>query len=337
MKKTKLLIVFGGQSSEHDVSLMSAKNVYKNVDADKFDVSLMYINPEGQWFTVDDIVEDETRGVSLDLVKQVFVFGSETYRPDVIFPVLHGKNGEDGMLASLGQLLNLPVVGPDMTASSVSMDKLFTKQIVAQNGVLVAPYRTLRRGEKSSYSELAGQLSPDLFVKPTRAGSSVGVSKVQNQTELDEALNLAFRHDDMVLIEQNMKGREVEVSVLGNGTDLLISPVGEILVAESDEFYSYDSKYADDSQTSTTTKAEIPPEITKKIQDTVRRVYTSLRCGGLSRVDCFLVGDEVYLNEINTLPGFTNISMYPKLIEEAGLDQKELISRLVELAIDNKL
>lgn len=335
MKKTQVLLIFGGQSSEHEVSLMSAKNVFNSIDSTKFTVKLAFVDKTGKWFAPNAVTADSNRPLGLDLVKQAFVQDGLNYRPDVILPILHGANGEDGLAAAIGQLLNIPVVGCDMTASAVAMDKLLAKQVAEQNQIPIVPYLSLRRSAKlPGYVEIKAKLGATFFVKPTRAGSSVGVSRVTNQAELDEALRQAFQYDDMVLLEQAIVGRELEVAVLGNDTDLTISPVGEILVSSSDDFYSYESKYASDSKTSTTTKAELAAGLADEIRALAGLVYQSLRCAGLARVDFFCVGEKIYFNEINTLPGFTNISMYPKLMEESGLSQQDLVTRLIELALE---
>ncbi len=333
MTKTKVLLIFGGSSSEHEVSIMSARNVESNVDRDKFEVKLAYINKSGQWFRTSAVTPDEKLPLKIDLEKQAFLEGDEAYRPEVILPILHGSNGEDGMIAAIGQLMSIRVVGCDMTASAVSMDKLLAKKVVEFDGVPIVPFRSLHQSDQRlTYEELTQDLGETIFIKPTREGSSVGVSKVKNQAELTRALDEAFKHDDIVLIEKAMVGRELEVAVFGKGSDLIVSSPGEILVGQNDEFYSYDSKYASDSKTTTTVSAEISPKLKQKIQVLARTVYQSLRCAGLARVDFFLVGDELFFNEINTMPGFTNISMYPKMMENAGVSQKELITKLIEIA-----
>ncbi len=333
MKKTKILLIFGGESTEHEVSIMSAKNVNQGVDREKFDVRLAYINKQGHWFATEEVAQTDQSPMKIDLVGRAFLIGEVTYRPDVLLPVLHGQNGEDGMIAALGQLLGMHVVGSDMTASAVSMDKLLSKQIAQWYDVPVAPYVAVRAYDnKPKFAQLASDLGEVIFVKPTRAGSSVGVSKVTDQASFEVALELAFQHDDTVLVEKAMIGRELEVAVLGKGADLSISPVGEILVSEEDEFYSYEAKYSDNSKTTTTVSAKLDPETEAKVQAMAEAVYRGLRCAGLARVDFFLVDGQPYFNEINTLPGFTNISMYPKMMENGGISQKDLITKLIEIA-----
>lgn len=333
MTKTKVLLIFGGQSSEHEISIMSAKNIEAIIDRSRFEVKLAYINRTGQWFLADKVTTSENSPLQIDLKTKAFLTVDGAYRPDVLLPVLHGRNGEDGMIAAVGQLLNIRVVGSDMTASSVAMDKLLTKKIVERDGVPVAQFCSLYKDDnRPSYEVLEKQFGPVFFVKPTREGSSVGISKVKNQIELEQALDLAFDHDDTVLIEKAMIGRELEVAVLGRGNDIIISPVGEILVGETDEFYSYEAKYADNSKASTAVSANLDHKTEAKIQTIARTVYQSLRCSGLARVDFFLVDREAYFNEINTLPGFTDISMYPKMMENSGLSQRDLITKLIEIA-----
>lgn len=335
MVKTKVLLIFGGQSSEHDISIRSAHNVLQNIDSDKFTTKLAYIDPDGRWFAAKSIDITSQQPIQIDLVKQVFVVDSQSYRPDVMLPVLHGQNGEDGMVAALGQILNIAVAGCDMTSGAVGMDKLLTKQIVNDNNVAIVPYRVVRRGhDEYNYNQLSDQLGKFLFVKPTRSGSSVGVSRVSSQKELNEAVELAFKYDDLVLIEQAMVGREFEVAVLGDSTDPIISPIGEIILDSSDTFYSYDSKYSSSSKTTVSSSVQLDPKISNKIRQAAHTVYKSLRCSGLARIDFFLVDDKPFFNEINTFPGFTDISMYPKMIEQAGISQTELITRLLKLALE---
>lgn len=340
MKPTQVLLLFGGESSEHDVSIMSARNVYEAIDASRFDVALGYIDENGHWYRVRDFDGYRTVDVTQQLLPSLgeagFVVGDEIIDSDVILPVLHGKNGEDGSVQGLAQLLHIPVVGCDMTSSVAGMDKVITKRIATSVGVQVVPYRVYRRGEvPPNYDTLCTDLGDTLFVKPSRAGSSVGVNKVRSSKELERALAVALESDDTVLIEQALDVRELEVAAIGNPPACEISVVGEILPGE--DFYSYDDKYSNGSSSSVQLPADIPADISDQIRDAAKTIYTELGCRGLSRIDFFLTGTgDIYFNEINTLPGFTNISMYPKLWQQAGISYGDLITRLIEAALEPK-
>lgn len=339
MNRTSVLFLFGGESSEHEVSISSARNVYAAMDDAKFDVTLCFIDKQGKWWLLTDF------GMSIsthDAPQIVPVLGSACFvtipsshmiKPDVILSVLHGKNGEDGSIQGLAQLLHIPIVGCDMTASALCMDKVATKQILQTNDIPVVEYITHRYGEETlNFDSLSHTLGNPLFVKPARAGSSVGVSKVTTSDELNQALDEAHRHDAVALIERGVTGREIEVAVLGNPPQHKVSRAGE--VKTDGEFYTYDSKYSSTSNSSVVIPAEIEDSSEQRIRDLAHRIYEILGCKGLARIDFFLLEDgTVYLNEVNTLPGFTNISMYPKLWRESGLSYPELIQTLIKNAL----
>jgi D-alanine-D-alanine ligase len=257
-------------------------------------------------------------------------------KPDVILPILHGKNGEDGSVQGLAQLQHIPIVGCDMTASAICMDKLATKEILMTAGIHVAPYEVHRKGAaQPDFNHLSMNLGVPMFVKPSRAGSSVGVSKVHSEEELVKALEEAHRHDDTVLIERGISGRELEVSALGIPPHHQVSGVGEI--KPGDAFYSYDDKYASDSTSQVVIPADLTDAQRERIRTAAAKTFEILGCKGLSRVDFFLADDDtLYVNEINTLPGFTNISMYPKLWRQEGISYSELIERLINLALEKE-
>lgn len=340
MNRTAVLVLFGGESSEHEVSISSVRNVYAAIDDSKFDVLLGYIDREGKWWLIDRLAQDiDTHGASqlmpaLGAGSFVTLPGSRVVKPDVILPILHGKNGEDGSVQGLAQLLHIPIVGCDMTSSAICMDKLATKEILMTAGIKVAPYEVHRKGAPlPDFNHLSMSLGIPMFVKPSRAGSSVGVSKVHSEEELMNALEEAHRHDATVLIERGISGRELEVSALGNPPHHQVSTVGEI--KPGDSFYSYDDKYAADSASQVVIPAEMPDEQRERIRSTAARAFELLGCRGLSRIDFFLADDDtLYVNEINTLPGFTNISMYPKLWKQEGISYSQLIERLINLAIE---
>ncbi|MDN5274833.1 MAG: ddl, D-alanyl-alanine synthetase D-alanine-D-alanine ligase [Candidatus Saccharibacteria bacterium] len=341
MNRTSVMLLFGGESSEHTVSISSARNVYAAIDDSKFDVLLGYIDKHGKWWLLDNFsTEINTHGAS----QLAPVFGSESFltfpnnsviKPDVILPILHGKNGEDGSVQGLAQLLHIPIVGCDMTSSAICMDKVATKEILEARGIVVSPYEVHRVGKPiPDFNHLSMRLGSPMFVKPSHAGSSVGVSKVYSEEEFIQAIAIAHEHDDSVLIERGITGRELEVAVLGNPPTHETSTVGE--VKPSEDFYSYEAKYAATSTSEVIIPADLDEAVRSRIRTIAGDVYAALGCRGLSRVDFFLADDgTVYVNEINTIPGFTNISMYPKLWREAGVSYSQLIERLILLALED--
>lgn len=339
MQRQTILLLFGGESSEHDVSISSARNVYAAIDDTKFDVLLGYIDRAGKWWLIDSLDGEISAGDAVQLVPSMgnreFITLPETQaiRPDVIFAILHGKNGEDGSVQGLAQLLHIPIVGCDMTASSVCMDKILAKQICEANAISVVPSVIYRAGDPTpDFSQLSVHLGLPLFVKPTRSGSSVGVSKVFTEDEFRTALDVALAEDSTVLIERGIAGRELEVAVLGNPPHHKASVVGEIMLA--DDFYSYEAKYSSESLSQGVMPAEIDSATSDRIRDMARRTYAALGCSGLARVDFFLADDgTVYMNEVNTIPGFTNISMYPKLWRHEGVSYSALIEQLIGFAL----
>jgi len=354
----KVLLVFGGAGSEHDVSLLGARNVVAALSKTGHEIVPAYITQSGAWsvgapelMDIDGlrraILGDHLTGSTEKLAVQKAAPIGSTATPsdlsahkfagaEVIFPLIHGRGGEDGAIAALGQLLNIPVIGCDVRASQIAWDKDLCKQIVAAAGVPVVPWRTFHRHAKiPSFAKLTAELgSKILFVKPAREGSSVGVSRAASAAEFSAAVEKAFTYDDKILVEKAISGRELECAVLGNTPDVTATDIGEIKPPAGD-FYSYDEKYSTDSRTGLDIPAQnLDPLVRAQIQDYSRRAFIAIGGRGLARVDFFLSDSgEIYLNEINTMPGFTNISMYPKLWEQMGLSQIELIERLIELAI----
>lgn len=339
MDRPTVLLLFGGESPEHEVSISSARNVYAAIDNAKFNLALGYIDRHGKWWLLDRLGEDVTPHGAPQLAP---VLGSGSFvtfpssrviKPDVILPILHGHNGEDGSVQGLAQLLHIPIVGCDMTASAICMDKVATKEILRANNIEVVPYKVHHKGQTvPDFGKLSTTLGSPLFVKPARAGSSVGVSKVYSEDELVAALDEAYKYSDTALIERGVSGREIEVAVLGNPPYHKASVAGEI--RPEGDFYSYDSKYAPGSQSEIIIPAQLEPSTMRRIRDIAERSYELLGCKGLTRVDFFLLDDDtIYLNELNTLPGFTNISMYAKLWREEGMSYSELVERLINLAL----
>lgn len=348
MKKV-IAVVFGGQSSEHEVSCASAINIIEGLDVEKYDVHIIGITKEGHWLYVENL-EKIKQGTWYD-GKATAVISPDHQRPglwktegdslevisiDVVFPVLHGKYGEDGTIQGLFELSGIPYVGCGVLCSAASMDKISTKIFAERIGVRQAAFvaDTARGVERldETMDEVEKRLGYPVFVKPSSAGSSKGVSKAHNREELREAIILAKKHDYRVLIEETIVGREVECAVLG-GEEAKTSVVGEILAAA--EFYDFDAKY-----NNTESKTVIDPDLPEEVKETVRTnalaVFKAVSGFGLSRVDFFVEKEtnEVIFNEINTLPGFTNISMYPMLWQAMGMEKTKLLDCLIELAYD---
>lgn len=338
MQRPAVLLLFGGESSEHDVSVSSARNVYAAIEDEKYEVFLGYIDTKGKWWLLESfgaqIDTDGAPELLPNLGARSFVTTHNKHiRSDVILPILHGRNGEDGSVQGLAQLLHIPIVGCDVTASAIGMDKVATKEILASHHINVVPYEVHHVSDDlPEISKLSMTLGLPLFVKPARAGSSVGVSKVYSEEELFDALEQAHKHDTIVLIERGITARELEVAVLGTPPRHQVSGVGEVIPGE--DFYSYDDKYATTSHSRVQIPAEIESGLSHRIQAQAGRIYEILGCSGLARVDFFLSDDDtLYLNEINTLPGFTNASMYPKLWRQQGISYPELIDALLHEAL----
>lgn len=342
MKRPTVLLVYGGESSEHDVSLASAKNVYGAVDRQLYSVRLCYIDKDGNWWLHDEWL-DEPDGAGK--IRLAVVPGTKTLTTvpdnepidiDVIFALLHGKNGEDGTMQGLAQMAHIPMVGCNVESSAVCMNKDVTKRLVSAAGTKVVPWSVVRpEDDVASLMERATSVSKTgpWFVKPSRAGSSVGVSKVTELAQLESAVATAFKHDTLVLIEAAVSGRELEVAILGNPPSHRASGVGEIIPGS--EFYDYDDKYSPASSSRAVLNASLPGSLSEAIRKQALDAYAALGCTGLARVDFLLSDEQVpYMNEVNTLPGFTDISMYPKLWNEAGMTQEQLVSRLIELALE---
>jgi D-alanine-D-alanine ligase len=351
-RKIRLGILFGGRSPEHEVSLQSAKNVVEAVDRKKYDLVLITIDKQGQWHLADTsaflLNPDDPQRIKLapSEDKLSIVLGDENQlfvrlkhkapiEPlDVIFPVLHGPYGEDGTIQGLLKLADVPFVGASVLGSAVGMDKDVMKRLLKDAGVPIARFVSLSRdeGEHPGFQELRDRLGLPLFIKPANLGSSVGVHKVSAEEQFEPALHDAFQFDTKILVEEFIQGREIECSVLGNENPIASVP-GEILPQH--EFYSYEAKYIDEKGALLEIPANLPADVVTAIQNMAVRSFRALCCEGMARVDLFLRGrEEIIINEINTIPGFTRISMYPKLWEASGISYGELIDRLVTLAIE---
>ena len=367
-------VLFGGESPEHEVSLRSAKNVIEAIDRERYDIVLIGVDRRGRWHLADESrflrhASDPRRIRLPEAPVRLAVTpgrrprivpvppGPEDFgeredpgegRPepaelpelDVVFPVLHGPFGEDGTVQGLLRLAHLPFVGPGILGSAVCMDKDVAKRLLRDAGIPVAPFITvLSRGEAPSWDEAVAALDAPIFVKPANMGSSVGVSRVETDADYQRALDEAFSFDTKVLLERTIRGREIEISVLGNETPEASIP-GEI--APTHAFYSYEAKYLDHDGADLLIPADLDAETTARARDIAVRAFRALCCEGMARVDLFLAtracgalpAGSLVVNEINTLPGFTRISMYPKLWDATGVSYPELINRLIRLAIE---
>lgn len=352
MKKIKVGVIFGGQSTEHEISVISGSSVIKNLNKEKYQICPIYISKEGNWYKYTKPVENvEIFSIGeepkeLEKIDNVFEILKEQ---EVIVPVLHGLYGEDGTIQGLLELLKVPYVGCKVLASGICMDKVYAKIIFEKAKLNQANYVVISADKENGYTyideemnhrqvkeyEIAKiveeKLNYPVFVKPSNSGSSVGVNKANNSEELIENIEIASKYDKEILIEQGIIGKEVECAVLGN-ENVEATCVGQIMSA--DEFYDYDSKYKN-SESKTVIPAKIDTEISEKIRNMAVKAFKAVGGRGLSRVDFFVENgtDEIYINEINTMPGFTTISMYPKLWEHAGLNYSELLDKLIELAM----
>ena len=340
MKKIRVLLLAGGQSEEHEVSINSARSVLQALPADRFEVSSIVISREGRWLPATDSARALERGSAASGGELVLHQASFAEAFDVVFPILHGPNGEDGTVQGMLKLAGIPFVGSGVLGSALAMDKIMTKAVLATHGIPQVPYQLVTRHEfahdpENAISSLLALGFP-LFVKPANLGSSVGISKARDATQLRAALRLAFELDRRVIVEVSAgtgKPREIEVGILGND-DPEASPVGELTF--SSEFYDYDTKYTEGRA-----EMHIPADIPRAIGDQARalaiQAFKALDCAGLSRIDFFYCEDgTLYLNEVNTMPGFTKTSMYPQLWQAAGVGYGELVSRLVELALERR-
>lgn len=334
----KVFLLYGGKSAEHDISVISAYHILQEIYYEYYQVVPVYITPEGEWSkgTIIDKKEDvPTLSGLREISNEVFDFQELKEENSVVFPVLHGPNGEDGTVQGLFEVLGVPYVGAGVLASAAGMDKIVSKVLFNDAGIPIVPYETVTPNDWETRPEevverVVESLPYPMYVKPANLGSSVGISEVNDVEELKTAINLAFEYDQRVLIEQGITGIEAEVAVLGN-EDVHTSVVGALV--KEQQFYDYDSKYLDDD-VALQIPAELPQETLNKMREYATNAFIAIDGSGLARVDFFVTEDQdIYINEINTFPGFTPISMYPKLWEETGLAYGDVIEELLQLAI----
>lgn len=349
--KTKIILIYGGQSAEHDISILSAGNICRLVMYDYYTVEPIYITEDGTWLKGLELEEPIVYNSQLKLKEA----GVATWAPDdkqistgvrilpgdiysqnaIVFPALHGPNGEDGTIQGFLEVLNMPYVGAGVVASAAGMDKIISKQLFEQAGLPQVPYvafdeRDWQEDKETLIKKCEGSLLYPFFVKPANMGSSVGISRAENCKELEEAVNTALKYDTRIVVEQGIQAEECEVAVLGN-EDLHVSTVGRLV--KQQDFYDYDEKYVN-NRVEMEIPAQIPEAIIQQIQDYAIKAFRVLNGSGLARVDFFVANNQdIYINEINTMPGFTDHSMYPVLWEKTGLSQRDLIEELLQLAV----
>jgi len=342
--KLKLGIIFGGRSAEHEISLASALGIVEAVNKDKYEIIPIGITKGGKWLIPNDPVNamktGELEGDPVAILAEtpgniLRLKSGEKEKLDVVIPILHGPYGEDGTVQGLLELIGVPYVGSGVGASYLGMDKILTKKLLRAEGLPVVEYMQVKKKDlEHNIEELAEAIENTLgypcFTKPARLGSSVGISKIHSRNELYAGMELAIQYDGKVLIEKGIDGRELECSVLGND-DPIASCIGEVI--SSREFYSYKAKYID-GKSKRIIPAKLDEKQTKHIQNLAVRAFIAIDCKGMARVDFFMTPDRVYINEINTIPGFTPISMYPRLWEASGIPYSELIDRLIKFALE---
>ena len=340
-KKMKLGVIFGGMSGEHEVSLQSAVNIIKAVDLKKYEITLFGINRDGRFGEFSGELDKIPTGEWETEVKCFSNTPPERFSAmDVIFPVLHGPFGEDGTIQGMLELIGVPYVGCDVLSSAIGMDKGVSKQLFTLAGIKTGPYficakPEIKNNTEKTIEKIEGMMKYPIFVKPVNMGSSVGISKAHNTEELRKALFFAIQYDRKIIVEQGIDCREIEVSILGNDK-VEASCVGEIL--PSHEFYDYEAKYMDGDNSKLLIPAPIEKEQAEKIKQSAIAAFKAIGGCGMARVDFFIEKStgEILINEINTIPGFTKISMYPKLWEATGIDYNKLVDRLIDLAIERR-
>ena len=351
VKKIKIGLIFGGKSGEHEVSLVSARSIFNALDKKKYEVKLIGIDKKGIFRLGESkdfwLNPENTKKITLNKQKSEEIIlsgnvlkavknGKNITEIDVFFPVTHGTFGEDGCLQGLLECMNATYVGSGVLGSAVGMDKDVMKRLFRDAGIPIARFYAPKKSEinPNFFNKVVKDLKFPIFVKPANLGSSVGISKAKNKKELEIAIGEAFKYDTKIIIEEYIKGREIECSVLGNEKPIVSKP-GEIKLKS--DFYSYDAKYINENDAIPVPVADLPKNVVKKIQETAIKIFKVLECSGMGRVDFFLTKDgKIYANEINTLPGFTSISMFPKMFAESGIPYSKLLDKLIQLAIEKK-
>lgn len=344
--KKKIAIVFGGRSSEHEVSLRSAFNIFKALDKTQFETELLGISKQGTWYLLseknlseltalnDSDLQNYTPVSLISFHGKPYILNLKTYEKisfDCAFPIVHGTNGEDGTLQGLFKMVNVPFVGCGVLGSALCMDKEFMKITMSFAGIPNSKFMVLRKTEPTSFDSVARNLGLPFFIKPANAGSSVGVHKIKSESDYSTKLQDAFQYDHKIIAEEFIQGREIECSVMGLNREPQAATPGELVVKH--EFYSYEAKYLDENGAEIVIPAQLTESETEKIRSLATRTYTAMNCDGMARVDFFMRPDgSLIVNELNTLPGFTKISMYPMMWQARGLSYSDLITKLIDVA-----
>ena len=349
MSKKNIILLYGGKSTEHEISIWSARNIAKAANTSLFEIMPIGIAKNGSWYlktmnelNSEDVVLQNDHLLTLTPgstdQKIIDVKSQKSIdKIDVAFPIVHGTNGEDGTLQGLLKTMQIPFVGPGVIGSALCIDKDVAKRLMNEAGISNAPFLSYQKSERNqiTFEKAVNSLGLPMYIKPPNLGSSVGISKVTSKKEFDTAVDNAFLFDQKIIIEKNIVGREIECAVLGNSNPKA-SLVGEVVtVSDNHDFYSYEAKYIDAQGSKTVIPAELSIDLQKRIQTIAIKTYKTLCCEGMSRVDVFVTqDDEIIVNEVNTLPGFTDISMYPQLWEASGINYTDLITELLMLAIE---
>lgn len=340
--RKKVAILYGGRSVEHGVSVNSARNIFEYIDKDRFEPLPIGISQTGQWFLTQGVSKDIEQGKPLGLILDaknpgiILLASGDRIKVDIIFPVLHGTDGEDGSIQGLIKAIDLAMVGTGVLGSSISMNKIVAKRLLKESGVPVTKFLSFAYRDKSkiNFEVVAKKLGTPFMVKSASLGSSVGVSKVSKKPEFKKALEDAFQYDQEIIIEEFITGREIECAIMGN-TPAVASNPGEIVISKNYEFYTFDAKYVDPEAVSIQVPAVLDKAIILAIRKASLKAYHALRCEDFARVDLFLTKrGKIYVNEINTIPGFTNSSMFPMMWKERGISFTELITQLITLAFE---
>ena len=339
-KKKKVAILYGGRSVEHGVSVNSARNIHEYIDKTLFEPLTIGISKSGQWYLTSGVTKDIEQGKALGLILDaqspgfILLSSGDRIKADVVFPVLHGTDGEDGSIQGLIKAMDLPMVGTTVLGSSMSMNKIVAKQILTQAGIPVTRFLTYHHSQRDAITleSISNVIGLPFMIKSSSLGSSVGVTKVKDEDSLRVAVDEAFRYDDYLIAEEFIKGREIECAILGNDPPQASLP-GEIVISSKYEFYTFDAKYVDPEAVTIDVPAKLTEAESERIQQASVQAYQALYCEDFARVDLFLTEDgRIYVNEINTIPGFTNSSMYPMMWKERGIGFTDLITRLLDLA-----
>ena len=357
MKKINVGVVFGGKTEEHEVSIISGFSIIKHLDLSKYNITPIYVDIKGQWHFIDQNISNseeleqiinkirlqKQQSFSFKNVDDIFL-GIKSQKIDVLFPIIHGSSGEDGVIQGVFEMLNIPYVGANVLSSAVSMDKEASRLIVQSHDIDVIPFIKIQeenyvKQDKESFTQsILKKFGFPVFVKPSASGSSIGINKVKKQTDLDEAINYGFKFDQKVLVDKFLQGREIEVAVLENVDDYnspIISDPGEIKPQK--EFYDYEAKYVMKNGAIIDVPANITTELKEKIRSSAGEIFKALGCNGLARVDFFIENgtNKIFFSELNSLPGFTKISLYPKLMGHYGIGYSKLLDKLIEVAYKN--